>query len=260
MTENLFQELSELNQTELRELCASINISFPTRQHSQSPSEFKSVIIRNILSKYYELCKYMNYSYVRQLGVEGKDGRTFLARSHSNGKTYAVKIFKSSKSSRQIETEAKLQRKASRHKPQISPSVIEYSGEGKYIVMDAMDKTLFDVFKIQKGTLTISQQKQCVQLFRELDTCGIFHGDPNPLNFMFQKSRMYMIDYGFAKEIDAACISKYGRNPNMSYMVLGLYLKLKSIHNDAKLYHLETLIPTNCVHSKQNSRYQKSKK
>jgi len=193
MTDNLFRELSQLTQNELQELCVSINMTCPPKQSSQSLSQYKSFIIRKILSKYYELCKYMNYSYVKQLGVEGKDGRTFLARSLSNGKTYAVKIFKSSKSSAQIEKEAKLQQKASLHKPQISPRVIEYNGKGKYIVMDALDKTLFTVFKNQNGALTISQQKQCVNLFRELDACGVFHADPNPLNFMFRKSRMFML-------------------------------------------------------------------
>ena len=44
---------------------------------------------------------------------------------------------------------------------------------------------------------------------------------------------MYMIDYGFAKDIDDRLIKKYETNsPNMKFMILGLILKLKDIYKD----------------------------
>ena len=247
MTTELFEELTALNMNELKELCISISIPFPRKQSSRSSTQFKASIIRTILSKYYQLCKYINYTYVKQLGVEGKDGRAFLAQSLLNGETYAVKILKQSKSASQIEQEATLQKQASLYNPQISPRVIEYSGRGKYIVMETMDTTLFSKFKSQHGSLSTKQQKQCIELFRHLDTCGIFHADPNPLNFMFKKSRLYMIDYGFAQVIDSKCILKYGKTPNMKYMVTGLYIKLKNICKETDLSYFEEFIPEKSV-------------
>ena len=66
-----------------------------------------------------------------------------------------------------------------------------------------------------------------------MDETGVFHGDPNPANFMLKGASMYMIDYGFARDIDDKLVKKYETNtPNTKFMILGLILKLKEIYRE----------------------------
>lgn len=199
----------------------------------------KNHISKTIQSYYDEMQKFHDYTYIRQLGSKGKDGRTFLAQ-HKNGKKYAVKIFKKSKNSKRIEKEAQLQHEVSKYG--ISVPVFECNGPGKYISMEILDKTLFDVFVQQNFILTLKQQKEIISLFQKLDKAKVFHADPNPLNFMYKKSKLYIIDFGFSSKIDEKCIKKYGNTPNMKYMPLGLIIHLKKIHKETDLFFLSRYI------------------
>ena len=50
---------------------------------------------------------------------------------------------------------------------------------------------------------------------------------------MLNGQSMFMIDYGFAKDIDDKLIRKHEtETPNMKFMILGLILKLKEIYRD----------------------------
>jgi hypothetical protein len=46
---------------------------------------------------------------------------------------------------------------------------------------------------------------------------------------MKKGKRLYIIDFGFARKIDDKIIKKYGSNPNIKLMTLGLILKLKDL-------------------------------
>lgn len=196
----------------------------------------KKKMLQVIEDHYYKLQRFMSYRYIRQLGHEGKDGRTFLALDEKQNEV-AIKIFKSNKSSRQIEREAMLQTKSSTIG--ITPKVIEYNGKGKYIVMEKLDTNLYDIFCKQEGRLTLKQQRDIVNIFKKLDKVGVFHADPNPLNFMYKKNKLYIIDFGFAKPITKTLQDRYGLNPNVKYMSQGLVLKLKRIQPKIKLSYLE---------------------
>jgi serine/threonine protein kinase len=176
--------------------------------------------------------KFRDYTYIKQLGSAGKDGRTFKAR-HDNGKIYAIKIFKDSKSPNSIEREIELQQKASQFK--ICPRIHDYDADGRYIVMDMLDTTLYDIFLRQNGQLTDKQQITIIKLFQQLDECNVFHADPNPLNFMQKNNKWFIIDFGFSKHINSKCIKKYGANPNMKYMPSGLVVYLRRINPEATL-------------------------
>lgn len=191
----------------------------------------KKQLAQNIYDKYVKLEKYDKYEFLYQLGYEGKDGRTFLAKN-KNKQLVAIKFFKPNKSCKHIEKEAKLQTIASNHN--ISPSVYEVNLEDKFIVMDLCDKTLYDVLKEQNGKLTLKQQQHIISLFQQLDECKVFHNDPNTLNFMLKNGDWKMIDFGFSIPINSYCINKYGSNPNMKYMPFGLLLKLKKLYPDQK--------------------------
>jgi len=225
--DNLLSDLESLSDRKLKKIATSFGI-----RHGDTRED----TIKNIYDQYNDVKKYISYTYIKQLGKEGKDGRTFLALDR-NHKEVAIKIFRKNKKASSIEREAKLQAEAA--KIGISPKVIEYDGHAKYIVMEKLDSTLFDYFRKQQGQLTLDQQKAVIDLFHKLDKCKIFHGDPNPLNFMEKNGKWYIIDFGFAKPINSKTIPRYGETPNMKYMPLGFKLKLTRIYDKCKLHYIE---------------------
>lgn len=166
------------------------------------------------------------YIKVVQLGKPGKEGTVYLVTDPENGKRYAMKTFRKKKSGRTLEKEAFYQHLAA--KQGISPKVIEYNPEEKYIVMDLLSQTLLDIIKAQ-GTLTVEQQKQILDIYKRLDSIGIMLNDANPLNIMEKDGRFYAIDYGFAKFTDHKDFKDYPY-PNSQLMPLGLILWLKDRH------------------------------
>jgi len=139
-----------------------------------------------------------------------------------------MKTFKKTKSSDRLRLEAQLQEKASIF--DICPKIIDIDTVSKYIVMEKLDKHLFEVIKDQKGILTEDQQKQLIHIYKCLDEAKVFHADSNILNYMFKKNKLYIIDFGMAKLIDDKLIKKLGTpTPNISLMNLGFILKLKEL-------------------------------
>ncbi len=225
---NLMDELEELDTQSLKTIAQKFKVS-----HRGD----KNTVIHNIYDRYCDIKKYISYTYIKQLGHEGKDGRTFLALNDQNQQV-AIKIFRKNKKSAAIEREVKLQKIAAEYG--ISPKILDYDGDGKYIVMEKLDINLYDCFRKQNGQLTTSQQKSIIALFHKLDQCKVFHGDPNPLNFMKKDKKWYVIDFGFAKPINKNTIVRYGETPNIKFMPFGFLLKLRGVHKDAKLEYIES--------------------
>ncbi len=176
--------------------------------------------------------KYVRYN---QLGEKGKEGTTYLV-CDTNGKKYAMKTFRKGKSSATLQREAFLQKKAA--KIGVAPRVYDYDTVSKYIVMEKMDKHLFT-----KGNMELTKEDQfrLLEIFRKLDEIGVFHNDINPLNFMVKRNKIYLIDYGFSKEITPELIKKLKtKHPNFKLMTVGLVLKLKG--GNASPYSYKYLI------------------
>lgn len=93
---------------------------------------------------YIDLLPFMNKEH--QLGVAGKDGITYKA--DINGKNYAIKTFKKSKSKKKLEKEIEYQRLAA--DAGVSPKVLNVNLKKKYIVMELMNELLIDYMK-RKG-------------------------------------------------------------------------------------------------------------
>ena len=146
------------------------------------------------------------YTRLSQIGQSGKEGTTFGVVD-KKGNVYAMKTFRNSKSENIIMREASFQQRAA--EIGVSPVIIDINPVKKYIVMEKMDETLFDIIKKNKGVIPITYQKQIFTIFNKLDRIGILHGDPNSTNFMIKGRKLYIIDYGFAKEIDKKLINKY---------------------------------------------------
>ena len=83
---------------------------------------------------------------------------------------------------------------------------------------------------IKTRQLSTNQQRQIITIYKKLDKIGIFHGDANLMNYMYQAGQLYMIDFGMSKEINENLIKKLGtKTPNLSIMTLGLIIKLKNM-------------------------------
>lgn len=153
---------------------------------------------------------------------KGKEGTTYLLTKR--GKEYAVKTFKKTKSERKIQKEYDLQKKAVKYK--ICPKLYSLDLQGKTITMEKMDTHVYDLLrKVRK--LTKKQQERILEIFRLLDTAGVFHNDPNLSNYMLKDGEIYIIDFGMAKEIDP---KKLGTDtPNYKFGLLGFVLKIKEL-------------------------------
>jgi len=175
----------------------------------------------------YKKDKLDKYTRVKQLGESGKEGTTYLVTNDS-GDEYAMKTFRKQKSSATLRKEADLQKMAADEG--ISPNIVDIDTVSKYIVMEKMDKHLLKLMTKQQGDLKKSQQKQIICIFKKLDKAKVFHGDSNILNYMFKGKKMYIIDFGMAKEINTGLIKKLGTTtPNIDIMTLGLVIKLKEL-------------------------------
>lgn len=182
--------------------------------------------IQGAFSEYenYKTKKVDEYTRISQLGNKGKEGTTYLVRDSRN-REFAMKTFRKTKSSNTLKNEYLLQKQAS--KAGIAPRVVEYDSVSKYIVMEKMDLHLVDLMKKQKGNLLRNQQMQILEIFEKLDEAKVFHADSNILNYMIKGPKIYLIDYGFSKEITTRLCKKLGTDqPNTRIMTLGLVLKL----------------------------------
>ena len=186
---------------------------------------------------------YNKYINLGQLGDKGKDGRTFLVKKSRSSKEYAMKTFRKNKSTKQFENEVNLQKKAS--SKGLSPKIVDFSVEDKYIVMEKMERDLLDIIQKQNGKLKLTQEKQLIEIYKELDKIGVFHGDSNSLNIMEKlcsdgKRKLYIIDFGFSNMIDDKFIKKHKtETPNMTFMPLALLIQLKKLYPKSSFPYIE---------------------
>lgn len=210
----------------------------------------KAEMIKDITVAFKEYEEYKRekidkYKRCEQLGDKGKEGTTFLVKDR-NGREFAMKTFRREKSSSTLKKEFLLQKKAS--KKNITPRVYEYDTVSKYIVMEKMDRHLYDEIK-NKGVLSKKFQERILHIFDKLDEAGVFHGDANILNYMIKDGEVYIIDFGFSKEITPNVLKKLETSrPNYHLMTIGLILKLKELSLEEKSYkYLKKALPVEYV-------------
>lgn len=170
------------------------------------------------------------YTKVNRLGDKGKDGTTYLVVD-KKGKEYAMKTFKKTKSSKNIEKEYKLLKKA--YRAGVAPKPILCDTENKCIVMEKMDSHLYENIK----RLTSRQQKRIVEIFKALDKVKVFHNDANLYNYMIKDGEIYLIDYGMSKSINSKLLKKLETDtPNYRLMLLGFIIKMRILGAPKKSY------------------------
>ncbi len=227
--DSISSSIASLSVKDLREMATKFHIQGRTKKE----------LVHNLFTYYCDLKKHIDYRFIKQLGREGKDGRTFLVEDNQKCQ-FALKLFKPTKHRAQIQKEIEMQIQAAT--AGIAPNVVDYDLDGRYIVMEKLDMTLFEYFRKQNGHLTLAQQKSVVDLFKRLDACGVLHGDPNILNFMRKGRKWYAIDYGFAKPITDSVRSRYGDTPNYKVMTMGLIVQLKRLFAESDVGYLEGLL------------------
>lgn len=183
----------------------------------------------------YKKDKIDRYTKQEQLGDTGKEGTTFLVLDNDNNKEYAMKTFKKTKSSDKLRVEYRLQKKAG--KAGVAPLAVDYDTVSKYILMERMDTHLCHYLEKKKGVLSKAHQDRIIEIFHTLDDLGIYHNDSNLMNYMMKNKKIFIIDFGFAREITDKLVKSLGTDrPNSHLMLTGFILKLKEGNVPEKSY------------------------
>lgn len=217
--------LNCLDMAELRKIANKIGLDIKEKT--------KKNIINSISNAISECENYKVKKYTKKgrLGEKGKEGTTYLVTDKNNN-FFAMKTFKKTKSSKKLKKEYLLQKKAS--KMGITPLVYDYDICEKWIVMEKMDKHLFES---PETILTKKQQERIIEIFQKLDKAGVFHNDSNFLNYMIKNDKIYIIDFGYSKDITPNLIKELKTDsPNYRLMLIGLVLKLKEFNFKEKTY------------------------
>lgn len=225
-----YSDLKLLSYSELKKMALEMNL--PLRRSKENLIKTISIAFNEYNE--YKKNKIDKYKKVSQLGNKGKEGVTYLVVT-PKGKEYAMKTFKKQKSSSRLRKESELQKIAAA--TGAAPDIIDIDTVSKYIVMEKLNNHLWDIIIKNNGLLSKYYQKQLITIYKKLDSCGVFHGDANIMNYMVKNKRLYIIDFGMAKEITIELQKKLGTStPNIKIMTLGLILKLKELNCNSESY------------------------
>ena len=137
-----YNKLQTLTYSQLKELATIMELT---------PKRTKNELINDIIPRFREWENYKHdkidhWQYIHQLGEKGKEGTTYLVKTNkfpAGGQYYAMKTFSKKKSGQKLLLEAKLQQKAA--EVGVAPQVVDIDPISKNIVMQCMDKHLWDM-------------------------------------------------------------------------------------------------------------------
>lgn len=219
-----FKKIPKLSLTNLNKIGNELGLEHNNSDPKKLAHDIIDCFVKFDMYKQKHVDKYIRCG---QLGNKGKEGVTYLVKTHSD-KEYAMKTFKKTKSIDRLVLEATLQNRASEYG--IAPAIVDVDIIGKTIVMEKMDEHLFDIMKRTDGNLTVEHQMRLYEIFKKLDDAGVFQGDSNMMNYMVKNNKIYIIDFGMGKIIDEkfkkkVCSSK----PNEELMTLAFIIKLREL-------------------------------
>jgi tRNA A-37 threonylcarbamoyl transferase component Bud32 len=162
---------------------------------------------------------------------KGKDGEIKMVEG------IVSKVFKEDKKDEEIIKEFQFMQSAYELGIGVKPLSYHLStsrGHKKCIVMEALDETLFDHLKKNKGKVKDDYQKQIIRILHILDKNKIFHGDISALNFMIKykskgKGKIYIIDFGMSKKMTDSFIKKHSKHANIKLGITVFILKIREL-------------------------------
>jgi tRNA A-37 threonylcarbamoyl transferase component Bud32 len=159
----------------------------------------------------------------------GKEGTVYSVQDvHHTHRKLAMKCFRKGKSSDKLRKEYSLQKLAAKKK--VAPYPYNYDTVSKYIVMERFDHKLIDELNTKKKC-TQKRQMQLIELLDTLDKVKIYHNDANLNNFMIHNDRLYIIDFGFSKEITEKVTKELNTDkPNSHLAIVAIILKFKEMN------------------------------
>lgn len=185
------------------------------------------------------------YTKIVQLGQPGKEGTTYLVMDPIRPeKRYAMKCFRRTKSENRLAEEAHYQWIVS--KAGLAPKVYEFNPREKYILMEALDRTLLNILHENHGKFPESLQQKVIDLYKQLDETGVAVNDGNPRNIMEKNGKLYMIDYGLAKFSNSSSFRKYP-TPNMTLLPNALFFYIKEKFDTRDWTLLRKLVPAEAL-------------
>ena len=212
--------MADLRIDELRDIAKSLNLG-------SCDTLTKHELLVAISHKLSPKQQPSKYKVGNQIGNSGKEAKTYSVTTKTNDE-YAMKTFRKNKSGNRITEEVEFQKRCA--EVGISPKIIDYDTSEKFIVMEKMEGHLYDIIASKEGLISEKIQARIVDIFKLLDKAGVFHGDANILNYMYKRGKIYIIDFGFSKEIDDALKKKLNSDtPNMHIMLAGFIIKLKEM-------------------------------
>lgn len=162
------------------------------------------------------------YSLLRVL-AEGGQGATAVVRGPEG--VAVTKQFKPKKSVARIQKEIAFGRRAAA--AGFGPRILLVDIAHRMFIMEAMDETLCGRWVRQGKRLTWEQMEELADLVRRCREAGIYHNDHKCLNIMLKDGRMFLIDYGFAKEWKACSC----RNMEPDAFVTDIFWKISTDAN-----------------------------
>lgn len=239
------KKLKEKSPRELKEILTRINEK--TGKKMEIPKGKKELInkISTVFQEYsdHQEKKEKRFLKLNQLGEKGRECKAFLVCDQTNpGKEgFAMKKYRKNKPTNLIRQEHEFHLLA--EKAGISPKLVDVDLIGKSMTMECLRYDLLDLIHNQKGILKRAQQMRIIEIFKILDTIGVFHMDANPRNFMEKDGIIYIIDYGYSKAITPRLKSKYGsENLNLDYMTISFVFQLRESYPDINLKYIEKYI------------------
>ena len=173
----------------------------------------------------------LTVAFIGRLGKSGKEGTTYKAKiagqqGSKKSITVAVKALKNGKKPKPTEAEARFQMLVANLG--LAPKVYAYiepetgskdnwqlqtlkfklkddkaASKGPKIMMEMMGQTIQQYIEDQPGNmLSEKDQYKLVAISIRLDQAGIYHNDPNPLNYMVTDGEFYFIDFGMTTYIN----------------------------------------------------------
>ena len=218
-----YTKLDKLTYAELRDM--AIQMDLRVRRSKVGLIEEISEAFREYEEyKHEKIDKYKK----EQIATKSKNSTIYLV-STTNGTKHVMKVFRKHKSSTSLLKEIELQMLAIAERA--SPTILETDTVFKYVVMDRMERNLGDILKEQNGTLSRTQQKQIIHLYKKLDSAKVFHGDSSISNYMYIGTKLRIIDFSNAKHINKLLIKKLGtKTPNLHLMTFDLVSRLKKMN------------------------------